>query len=205
MMNREQIEDFGFQWPEETELECIDGEKIRVIPTTYMSSRENQGSGERFRKALRLYDITHADGRKESLVSELEIEKRLRIDWTAKRIAWIQTVGDLVEQIKGWATTRRWMIAEEMKDVSEDYIGNYRVTSLFIETPYGRVHVDPVGVNIIGAEGRVDIMAFPSLSRILLVRIGKEWRLKTESRVDWPKPWGEETFVELVKALTDQP
>lgn len=91
---------------------------------------------------------------------------------------------------------------EQGKPIAEDHIGQYTAPALFIQTPTGKIHVEPIGCNIVGAEGRVDIESFPSLNRLLLVLVNGEWKIKTDSRVDWPEPWSETAFIRLVDALT---
>lgn len=123
------------------------------------------------------------------------------IDWTSKRQAWVRLINDLCRTIKRWADNQGWSVSEEQKTIEEEHMGRYTVPSLTIQTPSARIYIDPVGRNIIGAEGRVDIFSFPTLNRMLLVRISGKWRLKTESRIDWPKAWGEKAFAELVRNL----
>ncbi len=202
MINQTELEEIGFRWKERTSLKCKDGTIITVEPSDYMRSRENQGSGERFRKALRLYTVLHEDGEKEDLVSELEIEQRLETDWQVKRARWLSDVRGLLAEIRQWAEEEGWLVQEQEKQVSEDFVGTYAVPTLFVQMPIGRIHIDPVGVNIIGGEGRVDILAFPELTRMLLIRFSDGWRLKTDSRVDWPQPWGKKAFIEVAKALS---
>jgi len=124
------------------------------------------------------------------------------IDWEKRRDDWLVHVRALTASIRQWAEQRRWFVDEQEKLVVEDYIGSYAVPTLFIQAPSGKIHVEPVGCNIVGAEGRVDIEAFPSLSRLLLILVSGEWKIKTDSRVDWPEPWSEQAFVKLVDALT---
>lgn len=52
-----------------------------------------------------------------------------------------------------------------------------------------------------GADGRVDIYAFPSMTRMLLARVDGRWVLKTDAGVPWPCKWGPAAFDELVGAL----
>jgi hypothetical protein len=104
--------------------------------------------------------------------------------------------------IKSWAEQRHWFVDEQEKTVEEDHIGRYTVPTLFIQAPSGKIIVEPIGCDIMGAQGRVDIESFPSLNRLLLVLIDGEWKIKTDSRVDWPEPWSEQSFVRLVSALT---
>jgi len=124
------------------------------------------------------------------------------IDWEHKRDDWLAHVKVLMGTIKQWVEQRHWFVDEQEKSVVEDHIGSYAVPTLFIQAPSGKIHVEPVGCNIVGAEGRVDIEAFPSLSRLLLVLINGEWKIRTDSRVDWPEPWSEKAFIRLVDALT---
>lgn len=203
MINRDELEELGFRWKESTPLKCKDGSTIIVAPSDYMRSRESHGSGDRFRKALRLYTVVHEDQSKEDLVSELEIEQRLEIDWEAKRDRWLADIRHLFNNIQKWSKEEGWPTQEQEKLLSEDYIGDYAAPTLFIQMPCGRIHIDPVGVNIIGGEGRVDILAFPGMTRMLLIRYGSGWRLKTDTRIDWPTPWGKAAFIDVAKALSD--
>lgn len=124
-----------------------------------------------------------------------------KIDWEAKRMAWERAVAGLCDEVEGWARQQGWDVARQTKSLQEEYLGSYTLPFLSIGSPEVTIHVDPVGRNIIGAEGRVDILSFPSLNRMLLIRLGDRWRLKTDARIDWPNPWNKETFFELVHAL----
>ena len=124
------------------------------------------------------------------------------IDQIGNKKTWISLVGRLCRSIKSWSEEKGWHVEEHDKQITEDNIGSYVVPSLFIASPNGRIHIDPVGRNIIGAKGRVDIYAYPTLNRLLLIRTSNKWKIKTDSRIDWPDPWGKETFIKIVNALT---
>jgi hypothetical protein len=124
-----------------------------------------------------------------------------KIDWERKRDDWLVKLRDLMNSIRSWAEQRRWFVDEQEKIVEEDHIGRYTVPTLFIQAPAGKIHVEPIGCNIIGAQGRVDIESFPSLNRLLLILVDGEWKIKTDSRIEWPEPWSEKAFVRLVEAL----
>jgi hypothetical protein len=132
----------------------------------------------------------------------MSTQKSKNINWNKKREDWISAVNDLFDEIKKWSKSRGWPVDVQQKDISEPYIGQYKISALFIQSPNGTIHVDPIGCNIIGAEGRVDILSFPSLNRVLLIRINNKWQVKTDSRIDWPQPWNEATFLGLVNRLT---
>jgi hypothetical protein len=125
-----------------------------------------------------------------------------QVDWEHKRDDWLAKLRDLMDSMKSWAQQRRWLVDEHEKIIEEDRIGKYPVPTLFIQAPSGKIVVEPIGCDIIGAQGRVDIESFPSLNRMLLILANGEWKIKTDSRIDWPEPWSEQSFVNLVRALT---
>ena len=125
-----------------------------------------------------------------------------RIDWDSKKEAWINLVEELCSTIKTWTEEQGWIAHQDEKIITEEHIGSYTVPILIIQSSQGRVHVDPIGRNIIGAEGRVDICSFPMLNRMLIVRLKNKWIIKTDSLIDWPEPWNKKTFIDIVKALT---
>jgi hypothetical protein len=124
------------------------------------------------------------------------------IDWDRKRDDWLAKLRELTDSIKTWAQQRRWFVDEHEKSIEEDHIGRYTVPTLFIQAPNGKIVVEPIGCDIIGAQGRVDIESFPSLNRLLLILVNGQWKIETDSRVHWPEPWSEQAFVKLVDALT---
>lgn len=123
------------------------------------------------------------------------------IDWTRKRNEWISLVTALIDDITNWCEELGWSASRASKQITEEHIGSYEAPCLTIHAPSGRIHIDPVGVNIIGAQGRVDILSFPNLNRLLLVRKDNCWALFTESRVPWPQQWSKTVFFEIIQSL----
>ena len=117
------------------------------------------------------------------------------------RRRWIGVVERLVGQVEAWAKERHWSVRRDPKRVHESRLGDYTVPFLSILTPSGQVHLDPVGRHVAGGDGRVDLLAWPSLTRMLLIRSGDRWVLKTDSGVLWPEGWGKQSFERLVEAL----
>jgi hypothetical protein len=119
-----------------------------------------------------------------------------------KKGEWVEDVRQLIASIKKWAERRRWLVDVHEKKVREEPYGSYVVPELFIRTPQlQKLVIDPVGLGVIGADGRVDIEAFPSLHRFVLVRQDRQWTLLTDSMVEWPEKWGEPAFLGIVEAL----
>ena len=123
------------------------------------------------------------------------LKSRLR-DWTSR-------VESLATQVKGWAEKEHWPVHESERDVTEEHLGTYAVPVLRIRVldAGGEVHLDPVGLHIIGGDGRVDLSAFPSLNRVKLIGAEKEWQVYTDSNVPLGKPWSRKTFVDLARDL----
>jgi len=67
--------------------------------------------------------------------------------------------------------------------------------------------LEPIARGTVGAQGRVDLYAWPSLFRVMLLHKprGKdrplEWVVRTESGLDWPQAWSRETFLTLADGL----
>lgn len=118
-----------------------------------------------------------------------------------EREDWLSLLQNLFKEIKSWAEEENWSIHEDRTTIREKEIGEYDAPFLVIVAGTTRIHVEPVGREIVGAEGRVDISAFPTMNRMVLVRTKSKWVLKTDSYVEWPLPWSKDSFLGLVKAL----
>ncbi len=114
---------------------------------------------------------------------------------------WKKLVDQTLAQIERWATAEKWLTSRLEKTITEEPLGTYSVPELFVRTPQGQLVVEPVALGIVGGEGRIDIMSFPSLNRVLLVRTSGTWKIKTDSYVAWPKSWSKTTFIELANIL----
>jgi len=127
------------------------------------------------------------------------------LDKVQVREEWLAAIQALLSEIRKWTAAARWAVTEERKETTEDLVGAYSTQVLRIKTPNGLLYVEPIGRDVIGADGRVDLYSWPSLHRLLLLRQQDQWRLKTESGVEWPEEWGKDTFVKLARTLTKTP
>jgi hypothetical protein len=115
--------------------------------------------------------------------------------------SWLALINDLTREVESWAADRHWAVHREEKTVRESRLGEYVVPVLSVLAPAGRVQLDPVARYVAGGDGRIDLLAWPSLSRMLLIRTGGRWVLKTDSGVEWPEGWNQQTFARLVELL----
>jgi hypothetical protein len=114
---------------------------------------------------------------------------------------WLFLVDQLIHQVEAWAKDRKWAIQRDQKQVHESGLGTYTVPVLSILAPAGQIHLDPVAHRIVNGDGRVDLIAWPSLTRMLLIREGNKWVIKTDSGVEWPAGWNQRSFDRLVQQL----
>lgn len=123
-------------------------------------------------------------------------EDRIRDEWT-------QAVRDLERDIADWAKSEGWNVSASERVVNEESIGVYTVPDLTIETPEGqRLILEVRGRGPAGASGRVQLFAWPTLFRVLLLRKPDDgWIIRTDSGIPLHKTWNRETFITLAKDL----
>jgi len=117
------------------------------------------------------------------------------------REEWLAAVRQLVDQVAAWARDQKWAVDRQEKPLRESRLGDYDVPVLVVRAPEGLVYLDPVARYVAKADGRVDLYSFPSMNRMMLVRVDSRWVLKTDSGVRWPQAWGKQTFTRLVGLL----
>jgi hypothetical protein len=80
-------------------------------------------------------------------------------DWTAKRDAWTDAVHRLYKKIleEYLSTVKDVEVQQAEKTITENYIGEYRVPELTLRVGDEQVVFSPIGVNIVGAKGRMDV------------------------------------------------
>lgn len=125
--------------------------------------------------------------------------------WQERRDQWLVLVRDLLDGIARWSETQGWSVAYLQKEIHDDLPDPYFAPILRIRTPGGVLHVDPIALDVVGAAGRVDLEAWPSLNRVKLIRDQKEWRVITDSGVPLREPWNEVSFVQLAMDLVAAP
>ena len=119
-----------------------------------------------------------------------------------ERAEWLSLVADLLADVEKWARKEGWDVRRDAKQFHERSLGAYSADVLTLQTPQGRLVLEPIARSVVSGEGRVDLYSWPSLHRVWLVRRENRWVPRTESAIDWPKPWNQRTFVELANALT---
>src|ERR1044072_4603427 len=96
-----------------------------------------------------------------------------------RKSQWIAAVDTLLNQMEAWSVSQGWAVARETKLIHERNSGDYQVPLLRVRLSGGEIHVNPIGFNVIGADGRIDIEAFPSLNRVKLISRQGRWEIYT--------------------------
>ncbi len=99
-----------------------------------------------------------------------EKAKPANIDWVARRDAWIAAVerlygrieGDYLKDAKADVEVRR----EDM-ETREFFIGVYKIQELVLRVGDEEVVFSPKGTNIVGAQGRIDIVGIRGEAAII--------------------------------------
>jgi len=117
------------------------------------------------------------------------------------REVWMTRVRLLLKQVSAWAKIQGWKVERASKRL-EDSSGRYNVPTLRLHAPRGELILEPVSAHAIGAGGRVDLEAYPTLNRVrLLADESGGWRIMTDSNVPLREPWSQETFIQLAADL----
>ena len=138
-----------------------------------------------------------------------------------RREEWVGAVTELVQQVANWADL--WVgeydgpfrdgeyVRQTLIEKHESLLGgSYSVPMLEISPPRNQQEgtpgkylvLEPVAYNVAGSDGRVDFYALPGLNRVMLLRSPElGWFVRTDSGVNWPHPWNQETFIGLAEAL----
>jgi hypothetical protein len=118
-----------------------------------------------------------------------------------ERGEWLALVNELLDEIESWAVARKWPTHREKKPAYESELGKYTLPVLTILAPTGPIRVDPVARFVAGADGRVDLLGWPTMNRMRLIRQGDAWVMKPEYGMKWRGAWGEGAFARLVERL----
>jgi hypothetical protein len=89
-----------------------------------------------------------------------EKAKPANIDWAAKRDAWIKAVNALYHTIADeylGAAKNDVEITLNQVEAAEKYVGGYRIPQLVLKVGDEQVFFTPVGINVVGAQGRIDV------------------------------------------------
>lgn len=120
------------------------------------------------------------------------------------RDEWLGALTALQRELTTWAEVEGWQVRVSEKSLTEAATGTYPAPELVLDTPDGgRLLVEVKGRGPTEASGRVQISAWPTLFRVvLLYKPGRDgWVIRTDSGIPLHQPWNRETFISLAYDL----
>jgi hypothetical protein len=145
----------------------------------------------------------------EEILKDYAHEQKRGVDWEARKEEWIAAVNSLYDTVEGWFSGLReqGLMAIERKPtcVYEEYLGDYAIDSLEIGMADKKVILEPVGRNVIGARGRIDLyLRGFKADRLLLLRLEDvegqiRWEMWKGKLSGFRKPFAKETFEQLLE------
>ena len=122
-------------------------------------------------------------------------EVRQEIDSDAVKREWLNRLGILVEEVKGWAKASGWRTRRIDKTVNERRLGSYKVPVLLMEKDTVEVVLNPVARFVPGANGAVDLYVAPAYDDIASLYLeGDHWVLHYADR---PDPMATGSVIEI--------
>lgn len=105
--------------------------------------------------------------------SQSQADEGAEIDWGKKRDEWLDYLGQFYSRIqaflKDYADTGNLSIGFHEKTINEELIGEYKTDSMTVKLKGDEVIFDPIGTNLIGAKGRVDMKGSAGTVKFVLV------------------------------------
>lgn len=120
------------------------------------------------------------------------------IDWEKKKQEWLQHLQQFYDQVdaflKPYTELKKISVRYDSKRVIEEFIGEYDAKTALILIGSSSVRLDPVGTNMIGAKGRVDMKGPSGFIRFVVVprSVSAPKILGKPSSVVRPQPEDEE-------------
>lgn len=117
---------------------------------------------------------------------------------------WTQALSVLEKKLTVWSEAEGWQVRSFPRIFTEESTGRYEAPDLVIETPEGeRLNVEVKGRGPSASSGRVQLSAWPTLFRVILLHKSGEdrWVIRTDSGIPIRQPWNRETFISLTKDL----
>ena len=95
------------------------------------------------------------------------------IDWKREKLRWLHYIDEFYSRVEEWLVPYKekdlLQYAFEEITLSEENIGDYKTRRLRLEISNDSVVFEPVGTNLIGAFGRIDMVGKNGTIKFLLV------------------------------------
>ena len=110
-----------------------------------------------------------------------------KINWDKTRDEWLNYLSGFYKTIEGfleeYKKAGKLSYDYSKKEIFEEYIGSYSVDVMDIQLGEHRVRLEPIGTNLIGAHGRVDLIGANGKVRFGLVNENYSVPLYTKATI----------------------
>ena len=136
-----------------------------------------------------------------------EATATLTVDWDNRRNEWLEKLESLYGTVERYLGAYKPEVEISRRNVVlvEDYLGKYEAPSLMVNVLGQSITLEPIGTNVLGAEGRVDMTSSKGTVRLLLVdsRLIRPGVKFSTSSAD--EPYDENAPVELEWKIATSP
>lgn len=122
-------------------------------------------------------------------------------NWQQVRDAWIAEIDQMAGDVERWAKENDWDTKRDTQEIVEDEIGRYALAVVRVQSMHGRLYFDPIARFLMGASGRIEIIATPSFYQVVLVKENGKWQFLDENLHHLKKTWSREDFTEVAVHL----
>lgn len=151
-----------------------------------------------------------------------------QIDWSQKRDLWIENLMSFYTIVEAflaeYIASGRISLVRQSMTLDEEYIGSYKVDRILIRIGEDSVRLEPIGTNMIGTSGRVDLVGSSGSVKFVLAKKGisepeipkvseKGAELATSKDLEWKIakfqptlryfPLTAESFFDAIMEVTD--
>ena len=96
-----------------------------------------------------------------------------KVDWDERREEWLQYLEQFYQLVEGfmreYLDQGKVRLQRGTKKLHEEFIGDYSVDTMTLDIGPNKILFDPIGTNLIGAKGRVDMRSAKGTVKFVLV------------------------------------
>ncbi len=131
-----------------------------------------------------------------SMQGKVETDEK-PINWDVKRDEWLNYLSQFYKQIesflKEYVSGGKVQYSYSEKAIFEEYIGDYTVQVLNIKLGSHKVKLEPIGTNLFGAKGRVDLIGANGDVKFVLVNKNSSGpKIKVNIQINGEEPPGKD-------------
>jgi hypothetical protein len=133
-------------------------------------------------------------------------EEHAKVDWDDRRRRWLDSLGSLYKTIEGWLGELKQQgtvsVSYEARTLVEEDMGSYEADAMVIEVGPERILLEPVGTQVVGARGRVDVKSSSSIEHATVVETEWDaWQIAVRTPRVTYYPLTEEAFTDVLREV----